>query len=60
MVISQQSTRRFTHIVTALRSNGAGIQMGFLSEWGAKLCADRLKEKGYYEDVYIVEAGRLA
>lgn len=60
MVISQQVTRQFTHIVTALCSNGTGIQMGFVSEWGAKLCRQRLIEKGYYEDVYIVEAGRLA
>lgn len=55
MVISQQVTRQFTHIVTALRANGTGIQMGFLSEWGAGLCADRLKEKGYYESVYVTE-----
>ena len=55
MVISQQSTRRFTHIVTALCSNGTGIQMGFVSVFGARLCADRLKEKGYYESVYVTE-----
>ena len=55
MVISQQVTRQYTHIVTALCSNGTGIQMGFLSEWGARLCADRLKEKGYYESVYVTE-----
>ena len=59
MVISQQATRQFTHIVTALRSNGAGIQMGFVSEWGARLCMERLNKKGYYEAVYIT-AGRLA
>lgn len=55
MVISQQVTRQFTHIVTAIRSNGTGIQMGFLSVFGARLCADRLKEKGYYESVYVTE-----
>lgn len=55
MVISQQSTRRFTHLVTALSSNGTGIQMGFVSEWGARLCAERLNQKGSYEAVYITE-----
>ena len=55
MVISQQVTRQYTHIVTALCSNGTSIQMWFLSEWGAGLCANRLKEKGYYESVYVTE-----
>lgn len=57
MVISQQVTeeRGFTHVVTALKNNGVGIQMGFVSEWGAKLCAKRLEEKGYYDAVSIAE-----
>ena len=56
MVISQQVTRKFTHLVTALASDGTGIQMGFVSEWGARLCEDRLNKKGYYEAVYITAA----